>query len=528
MAKLLRKISKTAPKAPHISIRALAGTGKTTTICWGFNGVPDGYQVSDEQKPIISAIQSEKFKSARFTAFSKAIATELESRLPSSVQACTNHSLGKATLYKAFGRHKVSGYKTFNICEDLYGPVKNAKNVRETSARYNEIRDIVSIAKGCLAGNDDCFGTGEYSATPEQIANVASFYSIDFTDSTIQQAIEVLKVSYSRTDWIDFDDMIAMNALHGTEPEVVDLGVIDEVQDTNKAQQWLATHSCRRLATVGDINQSIFGFAGADPTSIPNLESWMNDTPRGFVTYPLTETRRCAKLIVQEAQLYVPEFRAHPSNPLGIVDSIKDTEAIKQLSIDYQERLDVAVLCRTNAPLTRLALGLLKQKIPVVIRGRKFAEDIIRTIEKFNVDTVKELLVSLEEYEALESGKLMASNRPDRDEKLVNLEDKCIVIRIFCDGCRNVVDVIQRFNEIFSDENKKNCITLCSGHRSKGLEWHKVFIYRPELFPHPKIAEKSEFNRVQENNLAYVAKTRAKFHLCYITTTKLEGPEEDC
>ena len=60
-------------QAEHLSIRALAGTGKTTTICWATNGVPAGYTLSAEQTPIIEAIQSEPYKTARFTAFSKAI-----------------------------------------------------------------------------------------------------------------------------------------------------------------------------------------------------------------------------------------------------------------------------------------------------------------------------------------------------------------------------------------------------------------------------------------------------------------------
>jgi superfamily I DNA/RNA helicase len=518
MAKLLRKIS-SGSKASHLSIRALAGTGKTTTICWGFSGTPKGVKLSEEQSPIIAAMQSEKPKTARFTAFSKAIATELSTRLPESVQSSTNHSLGKSTLYENLGRHKVSAWKTQNICEDLYGKVSDAKDKRATLNQYREIGDIVSISKACLAGSEDCLGTGEYHAEPEDLASVCSFYSVECSDTSLAKAIEVLKVSCERTDWIDFDDMIWLPAMHNLQPEIVDFGVIDEVQDTNKAQQWLATHSCRRLCTVGDINQSIFGFAGADPTSIPNLEEWMLSSPRKMQGFALTETRRCAKAIAREVQKIIPGFRAHPDNPEGIVDSIKDIKLCEQLLSEFRGGIESAVLCRTNAPLTRLALNLLKHKVPVIIKGRKFAEGIIRLIEKFEANSVSELLMHLEAYEQLESSKLLCSTHPEKDMKLEELSDKCIVVRIFCDGCSTVECVINKFNTLFSDENKKNVITLSSAHRSKGLEWYKVYIYRPELLPHPKLAAKSEFNRQQETNLTYVALTRAKFHLCYVTTT---------
>ena len=64
---------------------------------------------------------------------------------------------------------------------------------------------------------------------------------------------------------------------------------------------------------------SIYGFAGADSQSIPNLRKRLEATERGLTRIPLTVTRRCGKAIVREANKIVPDFQAHESNPEGRV-----------------------------------------------------------------------------------------------------------------------------------------------------------------------------------------------------------------
>lgn len=515
----------TSIRNPHLSIRALAGTGKTTTITWGCAGTPAGVSLSNEQADIIHAMQSENYKTARFTAFSKAIATELKSRLPQNVDSSTNHSLGLATIKANTNKTMIDANKTWKILEELFGSISESKNKRETINRYNQVKSIVSISKGTLTGDleasqDDGVWTGDQSS----IADTCSFYSVDYDDKALAMAAQVLVESSRRATWIDFDDMIWLPAIHNWQPEVVDFGIVDEAQDLNKAQLWLASHSCRRLCAIGDINQSIFGFAGADPSAIPAIESWMQSSPRGLTQLPLNETRRCGKEIVKFCNQLVPEFRSHPNNPEGLVRSSKYTKIVGEIAEAFTASENFMVLCRTNAPLTRLALQLLKNRYPVQIKGKQFAQGIINLIKKLagSSSSTTALLGSLEDYESSETIAITSSTRPDADQKLLDLQDRCEIIRIFAEGCKEVDCVIQKFDELFSDENKKNCITLSSAHRSKGLEADKIFIIRPELLPHPKISEKSEFNRVQEHNLAYVAYSRAKHELVLVQSDDQE------
>jgi hypothetical protein len=88
------------------------------------------------------------------------------------------------------------------------------------------------------------------------------------------------------------------------------------------------------------------------------------------------------------------------------------------------------------------------------------------------------------------------------------------VIEALSDGIENPVSVIEKIDNIFSKDTKTG-ICLSTMHKSKGLESERVFILHPELMP-SKYAKLS-WQLEQEKNLEYVAYTRAKTFLGFIT-----------
>ena len=94
-------------------------------------------------------------------------------------------------------------------------------------------------------------------------------------------------------------------------------------------------------------------------------------------------------------------------------------------------------------------------------------------------------------------------------EDLANLQ---IVINRLCTPLDRGSDLLDSFKILFEDKN--NAVTLCSIHKSKGLEADKVVILNETLIP-SKFAKKPA-QIVQEINLKYVARTRAKEHLIYL------------
>jgi len=267
------------------------------------------------------------------------------------------------------------------------------------------------------------------------------------------------------------------------------------------------------------------------------------------VTKYLTETRRCGKAIVHEAQTIVPDFRAHESNCDGLVDTI-NTRRFLQEAQDGD-----MVLSRVTAPLISQALRFLREGRKAVVRGRDFGGSLIKFIERMKCETVESLITHVDEWCDKETIKENAKKNTS-ETKLINLEDKRMCVTAFSEGLDLVSEVIAKINEVFTGKECPNCKrtydegvercynTKCKGqdfelaangnrypcgpklrtpkgimfstvHRAKGLEADRVFILLKNApMPHPMA--KSQWQQQQELNLKYVAITRAIKHLTWV------------
>jgi superfamily I DNA/RNA helicase len=90
--------------------------------------------------------------------------------------------------------------------------------------------------------------------------------------------------------------------------------------------------------------------------------------------------------------------------------------------------------------------------------------------------------------------------------------DKIEAIEILSGDLVLVSDVTKKIQSIFSDE--KSGIVLSTIHKAKGLESDNVFILNQDLMP-SRWARK-DWEKEQEQNLIYVAYTRAKHKLSFI------------
>ena len=109
-----------------------------------------------------------------------------------------------------------------------------------------------------------------------------------------------------------------------------------------------------------------------------------------------------------------------------------------------------------------------------------------------------------------------AVSKANNDEsKVTALADQIETISIFAEQCpdNRVSTLVSIINNFFS-ETPDNRITLCSVHKSKGLEWHKVYLLDPDKFQPSWV--RMEWQQVQERNIEYVAITRAIDELVYI------------
>ena len=87
------------------------------------------------------------------------------------------------------------------------------------------------------------------------------------------------------------------------------------------------------------------------------------------------------------------------------------------------------------------------------------------------------------------------------------LEDKRDCIMIFVKKATTVGGIIEEIKRVF-DGNDEGEIMLSTVHKAKGLEADNVYILATERMPHP-------YGSLEENNICYVAITRAKKNLFY-------------
>jgi superfamily I DNA/RNA helicase len=270
------------------------------------------------------------------------------------------------------------------------------------------------------------------------------------------------------------------------------------------------------MVFVGDRGQAIYGFTGADAGALDNIITEFQATE-----LPLSTCYRCATSVVEFAKKWYPSIDAAENAPVGSVSELAYTalaEKPESLNLTYKD----AILCRTNAPLLRTAFSLIKKGIACRIEGRDIAQGLLNVVGKWKVKNLDALENRLSDYLARETQKALTKG----NEALAGVvQDKVECIRACIDKCyienkTTVFDLKVLIESMFSNADDKtvrrDLLTLCSVHKSKGLEWERVFLLGRQDFMPSKWAKK-DWMKVQENNLIYVAITRAKRDLVEVT-----------
>ena len=219
---------------------------------------------------------------------------------------------------------------------------------------------------------------------------------------------------------------------------------------------------------------------------------------------PLPICYRCGKKIIELAQVFVPSIEAAPNAIDGEV--LYQTEA--QAMREVQE--GDMILCRTNAPLVKPIYQLIRQGVKATIRGRDIGKGLVVFIEKFEPKSISlsDCLSKMEAYADREISKLCAAEKTNQAQTML---DKMETIWALSEGVQTVEELKDKTTSIFSED--RTGVVGSTVHRAKGLEADNVIIIRPDLLPHPMAKKDWEFQ--QEQNIQYVAITRAKKRLTY-------------
>lgn len=475
-----------------LMVNALAGTGKTSTTVMGL-GVkkPSGMVLSDEQKAIIRHMRGcGGTKAAQ--AFNKSISIELEKRVPAGCECGTSNSFGHRAWAKHVGsRIVLDNLKIRKQCRELIGKDLAWK---ERMSVETAVDKIISLCKCYLFDP-----TSENGMT--HMKWLADRFDIDFDPLIAEYAVKTFEEGLRNKSYIDFNDQNFLPIYHDIKLPVYDHMLVDEVQDLNRAKIEMALRMGKQVTAVGDRHQAIYGFSGADSDAMDLLLDKMEDLDDETITLPLTITRRCSKAVTALAQTIVPEFRCTDDAVEGKVASIKGGNFAE----NYLGKEPSMIICRINAPLTSLAFKMIANGQRCYIQGRDIGKGIKAEIKRSGQNDLRAALRFVNDRIEQKCGEIRTRPFPD-ETQIEALQDKLDCIRILSEGCDNVGEFEHKVDSLFKDSGGPNDTRLSSGHKAKGLEHRKVFIYRADKMMLPS---KQEYQREQEKNLAYVMYTRS-------------------
>lgn len=364
----------------------------------------------------------------------------------SSIQISTFHSLGLRILKENYA---LLGYeRNFTIIDsdDVLTIIKKImKDLNMSKEHYNprEIKNKISSAKN-------------------EMMDVEKFSKIEF-DHKIVEVYKTYQKKLKQGNSVDFDDLLILPIkLFKNFPSVLEeyqdrykYILIDEYQDTNEAQYTftrLLSAKYRNIFVVGDNDQAIYAFRGANYKNILNFEK---DYPEAK-TILLEENYRSTKNILNAANSVIKNNRERKDKNLWSSNETGDKIKYKKVSTEKEEASfvveeiknllsqgiteeQIAVLYRTNAQSRTIEEELLKKNIKYRVVGsfyfynRKEIKDLLcylRLINNHKDDvsllriintpkrgigekTINNLITSAEEnntslYDTITSGKELA------------------------------------------------------------------------------------------------------------------------
>ena len=239
--------------------------------------------------------------------------------------------------------------------------------------------------------------------TPEEYSKFMKGYVDETVIKVFTKYISVLKSNNS----VDFDDLLLLPLqLFKNNKTILDKYqehykyiLVDEYQDTNTVQYDLCkvlASKYKNIFVVGDIDQSIYGWRGANYENILNFEK---DYKEAHLVI-LEENYRSTKNILDAANSVVKhnvkrkEKKLISTKDLGEkikyircyseIDEAKEVvEEIKKLVLSGKKYSDIGILYRTNAQSRVIEEALLKENIPYKVVGsyyfynRKEIKDLI-------------------------------------------------------------------------------------------------------------------------------------------------------
>tara|TARA_R110002050_G_scaffold16576_1_gene50016 strand:+ start:144 stop:1640 length:1497 start_codon:yes stop_codon:yes gene_type:complete len=469
---------------------AVAGSGKTTTLL---------------------GLLELMNKRTLFLAFNKTIQEEIQNRIDEKgitwAKAMTMHSLGLTAIRKVVKTTiTINGNKNYLLSKDFFKKYKKSFK----GVPYEE-QLTLGYALSDLNDASRMFLTNDLEELIDHLENMDKC-SVWFLDPELEtyweRYMEIREDYYNylpkRELIIDFADMLYLPVVKDLPiPVAPKLLMLDEVQDFNLCQhaiidKIMAQGKTEKFIAVGDRNQAIYGFAGASAKSFDSFSEKPN-----VVELPLDICYRCPPNIVNQANLVYKVMNAFKTKN-GKLGNVTNIEEIKEGGL---------IVCRNVKPLIELYFKMLAKEQLVTIIGDDIQARVNKILKPYKDYTAagakREVIIRIDE---------LKHKRGEEEKKELyflkeNQEILDLLVENLCEPYDMVSYLMKKLVSIFNNKDIKT--KMCSIHKSKGLEADVVYILNEKATIPSKFAI-SPSQKVQEQNLKYVARTRAKEELYYL------------
>ncbi|HMF82819.1 MAG TPA: ATP-dependent DNA helicase UvrD2 [Acidimicrobiia bacterium] len=304
---------------------------------------------------------------------------------------------------------------------------------------------------------------------------------------------------------------------------------VDEFQDANPAQfrlvrAWLGERC--DLCVVGDGDQAIYGFAGADASYLTAFGQHFPDAAvvrlgANYRSSPQVVAAANAVLTTTGARAAVRSPR--PEGPLPVVWSFPDDEAeavgvaraLRREHAPGTPWSSAAVLYRTNAQSALFEEALRREGVPFRIRGGGRFLD--RPEVQVALDTLRDQTRArpgvpfAAHLEALTDSVADASEeRREHVEELGRLGRDYLAADGGDGTLAGFLEFLQTALRSGDDAAGTDAVELLSFHRAKGLEFDTVFVAGVETGLVPIVHAETPSQEAEELRLLYVALSRAE------------------
>jgi DNA helicase II / ATP-dependent DNA helicase PcrA len=363
-------------------ILAGAGSGKTRTLTYRIAHMVDNLGIAPK------SILGVSFTNKAAREMRERVITLLGKRKARGITLATFHSLGVRILKQEI--HRLGYHPQFTIYDssDQLALIREALKGIKSQKNFDKKTVLSKISRAKNAG-----------IGPDEFADSPFFDPEDPYDHITQMVFEQYQAKLKFCNAIDFDDILYLCVRLVEEfPEVAEklsltyrYIMIDEYQDTNAMQFRLIrglTSTHHNLCVVGDDDQAIYSFRGADISNILSFEK----TYPGAHTVKLEENYRSTTPILDLANAVIKDnpgrkektlWSQKTSNDLPLLWKMADTDHEAQVVIEdivqHQGKGghlgDIAILYRSNTQTQPLEDELRLSQVPyTIIGGQKFYE----------------------------------------------------------------------------------------------------------------------------------------------------------